>query len=122
MRFNPYLLSWWALLHENQDVGSVQDIILLFYVWCESRDLGGRGELKIFLYNPSSGNLEFMDKILERQGSILPSSFYGQLPDCYSHVFSFIYSVDEFSFKEVKTWGQSKISSYCFVFGVNQEN
>ena len=28
----------------------------------------------------------------------------------------------EFSFKGVKTWGQSKISSYCFVFDVNQEN
>ena len=30
------------------------------------------------------------------------------------------YQVDEFSFKEMKTWGQSKI--YCFVIGVNQEN
>ena len=30
--------------------------------------------------------------------------------------------MDEFSFKAVKTSGQSKTSSYCFVFGVNQEN
>ena len=52
-------------------------------------------------------------KIPEREGSISPFSFYGQL--------SLIYPVGEFSFKGVKTWGQSKISS-CFVFSVNQEN
>ena len=65
-------------------------------------------------------------KIQEREGSISPSSFYVQLPDYWSdywsHVISFICPVDEFSFKEMKTWGQSKILSYCFVFGVNQEN
>ena len=55
-------------------------------------------------------------KIPEREGSISPSSFYGQLP-----VFSLIYRVDEFSFKEVKTWGQSIISSYYFVFSVNKD-
>ena len=60
-------------------------------------------------------------KIPEREGSISPSSFYGQLPDYQSHDFSLIYPVGEFSFKGVKTWGQSKISS-CFVFSVNQEN
>ena len=70
-------------------------------------------ERKIVLFIASS-------KIPEPEGSISPSSFYGQLPDYQSHVL--IYSVGEFSFKEVKTWGQSKISSYCFVFGVNQEN
>ena len=53
-------------------------------------------------------------KIPERKGSISPSSFYRQLPDYQSHVFSLIYPKDEFSFKEMKTWGQSKISSYCF--------
>ena len=62
-------------------------------------------------------------KIHEREGSISPSSFYGQLPDCLSHVFSFIYyPVDELFFKGVKMWGQSKIPSHCFVLGVNQEN
>ena len=61
-------------------------------------------------------------KILEREGSISSSSFYGKLPDYESHDFSLIYPVDEFSFKRVKTWGQCKISSYCFLFGVNQEN
>ena len=30
-------------------------------------------------------------KIPEREGSISPSSFYGQLPDYLSHVFSLIY-------------------------------
>ena len=45
-----------------------------------------------------------------------------QLPDYQSHVFSLIYILGEFSFKGVKTWSQSKNSSYCFVFGVNQEN
>ena len=53
-------------------------------------------------------------KIPEREGSISPSSFYRQLPDYQSHVFNLIYPVDEFPFKEMKTWGQPKISSYCF--------
>ena len=61
-------------------------------------------------------------KIRECEGSTSPSSFYGQLSNSQSHDFSLIYPVGEFSFKGVKTWGQSKISSYCFVFGVNQEN
>ena len=51
---------------------------------------------------------------LERGGIISSRSFYGQLPDYYSHVFSLIHPVDEFSFKEMRTWGQSKISS-CFL-------
>ena len=45
-------------------------------------------------------------KIPEREGSILPSNFYGQLPNYFSHIFSLISPVDEFSFKGVKTWGQ----------------
>ena len=61
-------------------------------------------------------------KILEHKGSISPSSFNGQRHNYQSHIFSLIYQVGEFSFKGVKTWGQSKIPSYCFVFGVNQEN
>ena len=63
-----------------------------------------------------------LTKILEREGSISYSSFYGQLPDYQSHVSAFIHPVGEFSVKEMKTWDQSKISSYCFVFGMNQEN
>ena len=54
-------------------------------------------------------------KIPEREGIISPSSFYGQLPGYQSHHFSLIYPVGKFSFNGVKTWGQSKISSYCFV-------
>ena len=73
-------------------------------------------EEKIVLSNTS-------DKIPERKRSISPSSFHGQLPDYWSHVFSLIYPVGEFSsFKEMETWSQSKLSPYCFVFGVNQEN
>ena len=34
--------------------------------------------------------------------------------DYHSHVFSLIHPVDEFSFKEMRTWGQSKISPCCF--------
>ena len=48
-------------------------------------------------------------------------AFMGNCPNI-SHVFSLIYPAGEFSFRGVKTWGQSKISSYCFVFVVNQEN
>ena len=58
-------------------------------------------------------------KIPEREGSISPSNLYWQLPDYWPHVFSLIYPVDECSFKEMKTWGQSEISFYCFLFGVN---
>ena len=72
-------------------------------------------EEKIVLFNASA-------KIPECEGSISPSSFYGQLLDFQLHVFSLIYAVSEFSFKGVKTWGQSKISSYCFVLDVDQEN
>ena len=50
---------------------------------------------------------------LEREGSISLSSVYGQSADNYSHVFSPIHPVDEFSFKEMRTWGQPMISSCC---------
>ena len=58
-------------------------------------------------------------KTPEREGSILTSNFYGQLSDYWSHVFSLIYPVDECFFKEMKTWGQSEIAFYCFMFGAN---
>ena len=54
--------------------------------------------------------------------SIPPSSFFGQLPEYQSQVFSLIYQVDEFSFKKMKMLGQSNILTYCFLFGANQEN
>ena len=53
-------------------------------------------------------------KISEPKGRIPPSSFYGQLHDYYSHAFSLIYQVDEFSLKKMRTWAQYKISCYCF--------
>ena len=61
-------------------------------------------------------------KTPQRERGNSPSSFYGQLPEYLSHVFSLIYLVGEFSINGVKMWGQSKILSYCFVHGVNQEN
>ena len=55
-------------------------------------------------------------KTLEREGRISSFSFCEQLADYYSHIFSLIHTLlfDEFSFKEMRTWGQSKTSSYCF--------
>ena len=60
--------------------------------------------------------------VLDREGSLTPSSFYGPLPDYQPHVLTLIYPVEEFSFKEIKTWVQSKISIYYFMFAVSQEN
>ena len=37
-----------------------------------------------------------------------------KITNCINHVFSLIYPVDEFFLKEMRTLGQSKISSYCF--------
>ena len=39
---------------------------------------------------------------LEREGSLSSCSFYEKLADCYSHVFSLVHPVIEFSFKEMK--------------------
>ena len=50
---------------------------------------------------------------LRRDGSISSSSFYEQWVDYYVHIFSLIHPVDEFSFKEMRTWGQPMISSSC---------
>ena len=35
-----------------------------------------------------------------------------QVGDCCSHVFSLMHLVDEFSLKEMRTWGQSKILEF----------
>ena len=71
-------------------------------------------EEKLVLFLPSA-------KIPEHEGSISPSSFYGQLRDYQSHMFSLTYPVSQFSFKRVKSWGQPKILSYYFVFGMDQK-
>ena len=44
---------------------------------------------------------------LKHEGSISSSSFYEQLVDYYSPVFSLIHPVDAFSFKGMRTWGMS---------------
>ena len=49
----------------------------------------------------------------EGVGGISPSIFYGQQPDYQSHVFCLAYQLDEFSFKEMRTWGQPTISYSC---------
>ena len=54
-------------------------------------------------------------KTMEHEGSTSSSSFYGHLAKYYSHVFSLIHPADELSCKEIRTWGQSKISSCLFV-------
>ena len=41
-RVQSYLPSGGVLLQGSKSVGSVQYFILLFCVWCESRELGGR--------------------------------------------------------------------------------
>ena len=45
---------------------------------------------------------------------MLSSSFCEQLAAYYSYVFSLIKVLEEFSFKQMKTWGQYKISYCCF--------
>ena len=52
-------------------------------------------------------------KLPAREGRISPSSCYWQLPNYQSHVFCLAYQADEFSFKEMRTWGHSKISYSC---------
>ena len=61
-------------------------------------------------------------KILERQGSISPFSFYGQPPDYWSHAFSLACPVDEFSFKDMRTWVSRSLHLIVFAFAVNQSN
>ena len=52
-------------------------------------------------------------KIPDSEGSISPYSFYVQLLEYYSHAFSLIYLVGEFSFKEMRTLGQTSSSCLC---------
>ena len=78
----------------------------------------------VHLYNTSIFNtLELINniytmyitlaKIDKRKGSISSFSFRGQPPDYQSHIFSLAYPVDEFSFKEMRTWDRFKITFYC---------
>ena len=63
-------------------------------------------------------------KTPKHEGRISSSSFCGQLVDYYLHVFSLIHSLplDEFSLKEMRTWGRPKFHLVVFVYGVNQES
>ena len=67
--------------------------------------------------NPSGENLGFMAKILEREGASHHPAFMGSFPTV-SHMPLALSS----QWTNSPTWGQSKISFYCFVFGVNKEN
>ena len=79
-RFNPYLPSWWNLLEGNEDVVSVQDIILLFYVCCESGELGGRGCSGLSCITPVVGILCLLLKCwCVRETSYQPD-FMGNCP------------------------------------------
>ena len=59
-----------------------------------------------------------LSRILELAGASYHPIFMGNL-STIGHMFSLVYPVDECPFKEMKTWGQSEISFYCLVFGVN---
>ena len=64
----------------------------------------GRFFVRIFVFIASA-------RTPECEGSISPSSYYGQLPDYKSHEFCLVYQVHEFSFKEMRRF-------LCF-FGSN---
>ena len=50
--FQPYLPNGWVLLQGDINVGSVQNFILLFCVWCESRELGRKGSSRFSCVTP----------------------------------------------------------------------
>ena len=57
-------------------------------------------------------------KILECEGSISLSTYMGNIIHTF---FSFIHPVDEFSFKEMRMWGQPKTSSCCLCVWCNSK-
>ena len=57
------------------------------------------------------GSYIFVKWSCANKSNISMKTNYGQLPDYKSHVFSLIYLVDEFSLKEMRMWGLSKIST-----------
>ena len=61
---------------------------------------GAQREYLIILFQLASQNLG---------GVSHQTAFMG---DCSSHVFSLMHLVDQFSLKEMRTWGQSKILEY----------
>ena len=75
------------------------------------------GEIEgLICYLCSLGASYASAKTLEREGRISSSSFFRQLADKYSHVFSLFHPLplDESSFKEMRKWDLSKISS-CYL-------
>ena len=60
------------------------------------------GVLAMFRLNPQSAS-----------GAWHHAAFMGNWPIFINHVFTLIHPLDEFSFKEMRTWSQSKISSCC---------
>ena len=53
-------------------------------------------------------------KCWSARGASQHPDFTGNCTTISHMFFSLIYPVDEFSLKEMRMWGQSKISSYCF--------
>ena len=81
-------------------------IILIFWTFCE-RPMMGEVEGLIWLFGmPAMPQL----KPWSARGITHQPAFMG---NSYSHVFSFIHPVYEFSLKEMRAWGQSKILSCC---------
>ena len=105
-RFSVLFTQWKSSPYRKwgRGVGPKFHLVFSFgvnHVYSFGLNLGARGEHLMFIASA---------KIPEREGNISSFNFYGQLPDYWSQVFSLIYQVDECSFKEIKTWGQSEIS------------
>ena len=67
-------------------MGSVQDIILLFYVWCESRELGGGRSSGFSCVTPVVGILYLWLKYWRASGASHHPAFMGNCPTV-SHAF-----------------------------------
>ena len=63
-RYQPYLPSGRVFLQGSKNVGSVQNFILLFCVWCESRELGSRGNSRFLCVTPVAET--FSDRVAFR--------------------------------------------------------
>ena len=68
--------------------------------------------MNVLLQNNDGRDRRPSAKTQEHEGRILSSSFCEQLADYYLQVYTHTLPLDEFSFKEMRTWGQTKISSY----------
>ena len=58
-------------------------------------------------------------KLRSTRGVSHQTAFMG---NCYSHVFSLVNLVDEFSLKEMRTGVSPRFHLVAFVFGVNKKN